>query len=179
SGKGDVEQTEKVLTEQTKLKILDPQGNALKDSDEKKTTSFVYKETILEKPDGKKKATRLSRHYDKAEVTKEGKAQTRSYQGKTVLIEKKDGKYHFSIEGGDEVKAEEAQELNKEFNKEMDVDKDWTQLMLPKKAVKVNESWKIDGAVFAKDLEKEFGGAMQIDAAKMVATGKLLKAHKK
>src|SRR5262249_14792430 len=83
SGKGHVEQTEKVLPEQTKLKILDPQGNALKDSDEKKTTSFVYKETILEKPDGKKKATRLSRHYDKAEVTKEGKAQTRSYQGKT------------------------------------------------------------------------------------------------
>src|SRR5262249_47323679 len=66
--------------------------------------------------------------------------------------------------------------LDQEFNREKDLVRQ--SILLPKKAVKVNESWKIDPQMIIKKRERDYEG-VKIDADKTVATGKLLKAYQK
>ena len=71
-----------------------------------------------------------------------------------------------------------AEVLAKEFaNKGKDDEIDFETLFLPKQAVKVNDTWKQDMDLIAKDFNKDEG--MQIDASKSSGTGKLLKTYKK
>src|SRR4051794_23339335 len=98
------------------LKIADNNGNPLKDEAKKTEKTFVYRETVLARK-GTARPTRLKRAYQKAELTANGETKALPYQGKTLLIEKKDGKYAFHIEGGDELTGDDAKHLDEEFNK--------------------------------------------------------------
>src|SRR5262249_26891361 len=91
--------------------------------------------------------------------------------------EKKDGKYHFQIEDGKELTGKDVEHLDREFNKERDTQLDFNRLILPKKAVRVKESWAIDVAALAKDLEKLT--YLEIDAGKSSAKGKLIRVYRK
>ncbi|MBY0527121.1 MAG: hypothetical protein K2R98_27245 [Gemmataceae bacterium] len=175
SAKGDVNQVEKSSSEQTQNKIVDDQQKSLQDKTEKKAESYAYRETILER-DGDKPPTRLRRAYEKASVTTDGKTTELPYQGKTVLIEKKDGKFRFEIEGGKELTGEDAAYLSKEFNKKNDDELDFERAILPKKAVAVGETWKIDMEPLGKDFEK--ATMLPMDLGKCTGTGKLVKAYK-
>src|SRR5262249_54017869 len=97
-------------------------------------------------------------------------------QGKTLFIEKKDGRFQFRIEGGEVLEGKEAEELNEEFNKG-DFRKLTTEHFLPRKAVKLNEVWKYDVAALAKAFSGD--GKIDIDEAKSTGMGRLTKAYMK
>jgi hypothetical protein len=159
------------------VKVTDLNNNLLKEQVEKKAKDYVYVETTLERQ-GKQKATKLKRKYEKAVVTRDGKTTTLPYQGKTVLIEKKGGKYEFRVEGDEELTGAAAEELNKEFNKKGKLNDEMLEkLLLPGKAVKVGETWKVDAGQIEKALGE--GAEMEFTPGKTKATGKLLKAYKK
>jgi hypothetical protein len=175
SVQGDTIQVEKKSTERSSVKFTDSQGNNLQNKEENKTQHLVYRETVLQKQAGERKPRKLQRHYDKAEVKIGDDTRKLPYDGKTVLIEKKGGSYGFQIEGGDELTGKEAEELDHEFNKQGDAPADFNKLMLPKKPVRVGESWSFDMKALIRDLEKS--APMEFDAASAKGSAKLIKAY--
>lgn len=127
---------------------------------------FVYVETIIEKPDPKKKATKLTRKYEKAELTKDGRPIPMSFVNKTVTIEKKDGAYAYTIDGKS-LPGHEVALFKREFADESDsaIEDE----LLPGRAVQLNEEWSVDAVKafnkkssdnpFGFDVEKAKGGA--------------------
>jgi hypothetical protein len=179
SSKGDITQRKNEESEASHAKVEGPDGKVINEEKKSKTTIEEYKETILAKEKGKR-ATKLRREYSKAILKANDKEKTLPYDGKTLLIEKKGDKYHFTIEGGEEVKGEDAQSLNQMFNNRVD-DSDNEQLekaFLPKKPVAVNDMWKIDPEELVKALAKG-KQALPVDQSKVTGTGMLLRAYKK
>jgi hypothetical protein len=178
SAKGSWTREQKTEDNLESTKVSDNNGKTL--DEKKKTTKLVsvYDQTVLERPDPKKKATALKRTYEKAVVTTEEGTKDLPYQGKTVIIEKKDGKYHFKYENGGEITGDAAKWLDKEFNREKEEsDIDYEELMLPKMAVKTGETWKIPMDELVKAFEKD--SKMTTHADKCTGTGTLVKAYKK
>src|SRR5262249_14419819 len=164
-------------TEQSAQQIkIDKDGNVLKEKEEKHGHTCAYRETVLEKKAGAKKAARLKRHYDKAVVTSDGELQTLPYEGKTVLIEQKGWRDALRVEGGREIKGPDAKFLDEEFNKKKAGGGDFEKLLLPGKAVKVGESWKIDPALVNKGLQA--GSGMELDPDKTSATAKMEQGYR-
>jgi hypothetical protein len=181
SAKGDVTKVEDVDESTTAVVATDGAGTKLVDQKEKTSKTNIYQETILEKKEGDDKSTSIKRAYEKARnLPKDGKEETRVYEGKTVLIDKKGDKYQFMIEGGKEITAKEAEDLDKSFNKKGPTDEEMEQYLLPGKAVKVGESWKIDADKMLKELMKdEKETVIAFDSAKTEASGKLLEVYEK
>jgi hypothetical protein len=155
-------------------------GKTIKQADAKKEL-VKYRQTIIEQEAGQR-PTKLSRVYEQAVTVKpDGKTiiKEEAYHGKTLLIEKKDGKPTFQIEGGAALSAKEAAGLAKEFAKKGDPAQDW-ELAAPKKPVAVGDSWKIE----KKGIKKLIGAdeddeTIVADFDKATGTGKLVKAYKK
>src|SRR5262249_15416733 len=63
-------------------------------------TRLVYTETILAKPAGALRPTKLKREYKQAEVNRFGKPNPMAIANKTVLIEKSGEKYTFTLDKG-------------------------------------------------------------------------------
>ena len=135
----------------------------------------IYTEEILEKKDGDRKATKLTRTYTAAEKTEKGETTKSVYAGETVLIEKKGDKYEFSVKGK-ALKEDEAPELFKSFNKD---DEPQSEDFLPKDAVKVGDTWKVAADKTEKMFKALGEEKMKLDAKKSTVTGKLLKVYKK
>ncbi len=177
AAKGLVEQTEKTENTTEHMKVADNNGNALKDETKKKSFHYIYRQTVLEMKPGVEKPTKLKRQYEKAVVTEEGKTTKLPYEGKMVLIEKKDGRYTFRIEGDEELTGEDAKRLDEEFNKKKEIsEKELERLVLPPGPVKVNETWKIDPKNLIKAFRLE---SMELNLEKSTATGKLTRAYRK
>ncbi len=158
-------------TEKGTLKETDPDNKVLKDVKGERIVESVYVETVLESGDRTPK--KYKRTYEKATRSIDGKATATSYEGKTIVFELKDGKYAVTAEGDAKIKAEDLAELTRkadESNEEA-----LEKLLLPKKAVKVGETWTVD----AKELAKEFGGEEAVDTAKSKFEGVLSKAYEK
>lgn len=175
SAKGDVGQLTKDETEDNNVTVSKG-GQVLQQMKNARKETVKYKEEIIEKEQGKP-ATKLRRTYDKAVATVDGKDMDLPYNGKVLLIEKKDGKYSFQIEKGDVLKEKDVPGLVKEFSKDDDEEK-IQELFVPKKAVAAGDTWKIDKDALKALLGKDTGG-IKFDADKATATGKLLKAYKK
>jgi hypothetical protein len=180
--KGAVFTQHKQSSEESSVKIEGPDGKLLQEKNDTRKATEEYKETILEKEKGKK-ATKLRREYIKAVLKINDNEKELPYQGKTILIEKKeDGKYHFTIEGGAELKGKDAEELNRAFNKEGGSDSDEDALekaILPPKPVKVNGTWTIDADAIVKSIQRSTKQTLPVDKSKTEGKGKLLKAYKK
>jgi hypothetical protein len=165
-------------TEAERIKVSDSANNVLDEKTKNTVLSEVFDQTVLERPDAKKKPTALKRTYTKATVKVEDDTEVLPYQGKTIVIEYKDGRYHFRYEGGAAIEGDDAKYLDKEFNKEQtDDDLNFETMLIPPKAVSVGEAWKVDVAGLLKALTKE--GKMTADAEKSTGTGKLVKVYKK
>jgi hypothetical protein len=172
--KGDVTRASDTGTETGKMSFSVGGKSQAKDEDKKK--SMVFKEEILEKEPGKR-AAKMQRTYEKAEMTANGKKITPSFIGKPMLIERAGKEYHFTV-AGKKLEGDDLAFMKEEFKeKEKDAESKLEQLMLPKQPVAVNETWKLDVAA----LQKEFGedSGMTIDLAKSTGAGKLIKAYKK
>lgn len=175
AAKGDKTRSDKQVTETKMLKVKDSQGNVLQEKNETVVEKSAYQDTVLEKPPEESRPTRLRRTYDLAEVTKGDDKQTLPYHGKTVLIEKKGERYQFQIEGGEELTGDAAQFLEKEFNRKQK-EFDFEKLVIPKKPVRVQESWELDIDALCKELENTNGADVDRDKCKAIAT--LVKAYK-
>jgi hypothetical protein len=152
-------------------KVSDSDGKVLDDG--KKHTEKqdeVYTETVLAK--GDKEATKYKRTYEKAARTRDGKAEARSYEGRTVLFEKKGDKFTVTAEGDKPLSKEDLEELARKAN---DVDSSRDEIFLPGKAVKVGDTWTVKG----EDLVKTLGKAGNLDPKNSSAEGKLAKVYKK
>src|SRR5207249_2329609 len=135
----------------------------------------VYRETVLDRQPGQRRPTRLRRQYEKAVVWTEGKQTVLPYQGKTALIESREGVYVFSIEGGRPLADEADRLLDREFNREDDLD--LQRLILPERAVRLDQAWTIDMTPIAGAWERNT--MMRVDAAKSTGTGRLTKVYQK
>lgn len=169
------DRTKTVSTEAGDVRFkLEVMGQEL-DKGEKKTVRHTFTEEIIEKPAGSKKPTKLTRAYEVAGYTKDGKRTTHDYQGKTVLIEKKGEKYVFTANDA-EIAGDDAEELESEFNKKDDVPLEDEDLM-PDKPVAVGGTWTVDPKKITAAFES--GGPFTLDAGKTKVTGKLVKVYEK
>lgn len=159
----------------TRMKLTDDNQNALKEDDNTKKKTIIYRETILELPKGEKRPTKFKREYRKAQETEKGETKTLGLEGKTIVFEKILGRYEFSLVGGGELPEEERKKLDEQLNRP---DRgDLEKALMPGKAVKVGEEWKIDAGVLAKAMQLD--GKMQMHREQTRAVGKLVKVHKK
>jgi hypothetical protein len=175
-GLGDKTRTVATSDFKVEFKVLDTDNNVVMEAQETKTNKFVFREVGLERAASGADLVKVKRHYEHAERTVKGVRETLPYQGKTVLIEKKDGKFEFRIEDGEVLEGKDAQELIEEFNKG-GLRKLISEHFLPRKAVKVDDSWKFDVAPLAKAFMAD--GKTEIDETKSTGKGRLLKAYTK
>jgi hypothetical protein len=171
-GAGDTVLVERTENFQSQTRLSED-GKPVVERDEKTTQTFVYRETVVERAEGAARPVRLRRAYEKAQVKNGDRTEDLPYQGKTLLIDKKDKKYRFQIEGGDELKGADARLLDSEFEDDLDV----PALCLPAKAVAVDDTWNIDLRPLIKSFEKS--SQLQVDAGKAVGTAKLLRVYPK
>jgi hypothetical protein len=142
----------------------------------KSSRKVAYTEVVLEKKDGDKRPTKLTRAYTADEKTEKGKTTKAGYVGQTVLIEKKGAKYAFSVDGKALTEAD-APDLFKKFDR---LDKEpENEDILPEKPVKVGDSWTVSADKNERLFKMFDGDQMKIDTKKSSAAGKLLKVYKK
>jgi|GEM_PF-3437854 len=150
------------------------EGKSVKISELKSTETMSFTETILTKKPGEK-ATQLRREYTAAVLDQgDGKKKTLAFQGKKLLIERKEGGYEFRFEGGDLLEGESVDFLKNEFQMSDDL-ADPDTLLRPKKPVKVGETWMLDIAPIAKNYARTT--PVPLDQAKARGQGKLVKVY--
>ena len=132
----------------------------------------VYVSEALAVKDGEKKAVKIKRVYEKAEETKDGTTTKLPLDGKTVVIEKKGDKYTFVYDDGNAVDGKPLDGLDKEFNKKDDDIDDF----IPRRPLKVGETWKMDTDKLVKAMGKG-KDAFEMDKKKVTGTGKLADAY--
>jgi hypothetical protein len=159
----------------TTTKVVDDQGNSQKALTDTRGKAFAYVESILQKPAGQAVPTALRRGYRKAVISWNDRTQTLAMDGLAVLIDKKDDKYEYRLEGGGKLTAEDIAELDLDFNKRAFnfLDQD----ILPAKAVKLKDTWSLDGAVLLQGMSKDELQKFDRDKAKLNAT--LVKVYDK
>ncbi len=141
--------------------------------DEKETSTFRFKEEILE-VDAKGKPTKLQRTYTTADITRGGKREDLKLTGKSIIAEKKNDKFEFTTTDSKPLEASALEYLVSKFrnyDKEMSASD-----LFPEKPIKPGESWKIS----PDRLGRVMGDSgLTLDPEKSTGTGKLLKAYEK
>jgi hypothetical protein len=149
-------------------------GAVLLDQSRSLVYQASFRERVLQRRAGERKPTKLRRAYDKAVAIQDGKEEPLPYQGKTLTIEKNKS-YTFKPDGGEALTGPAALWLEREFNRGEVFDPQ--QLLLPKQPVRLNETWQLDLAGLARDLETATG--MQIDGKTSTGTGQLTRVYQK
>jgi hypothetical protein len=152
-----------------KVKVTDEDNNVLKDETKKESKEEVYTEKTLKVEKGK--VIKFQRAYDRARETKGKKDTVHPYEGRTVVFERDGDKFNASVQGKPDLDDEVLEKLGKDATRSQ---KSKQEAILPKKAVKVGETWKITG----KDVSALFADPT-IDSDKAKGIGKLLKVYKK
>jgi hypothetical protein len=140
--------------------------------DESGTKNIVYVDEIITAGEGDAKPVKLKRTYEKYDVTKSGKDEAGGPPLNTaILIEKKGEKYQFTI-NNKPVNFGLSAQLSAEFDQTGPRLED---ALLPGKAVKTGDTWKVDGGKIAS----WFGptGKAVVDADKSVINAKLVKTY--
>lgn len=170
---GDKTKVTKAGTEAVKYAFVVMGRNQTRD--DKKGTKFVYAEEVVERPAGARRPTKLVRTYETAERTTDGKTEKLPYDGKKVTIELKGKKYAFTVDGED-IPPADAEDLEREFNRESE-GATRHQDFMPKKPVALNEVWAVDTDIVVKSFEAQAPFRLDKDTTKV--TGKLTKVYDK
>jgi hypothetical protein len=128
------------------MKFMDASGKLLNEI-KPKTKEAVYTQTILERKKGNEPTHKFKRVYEKATEAEEGKTKTFSYQGRTVVFERKDGKYWVGVAGKQPVEAKDLDTLIEKANDEPGRGAERDKAITPAKAVAVGDSWSVDPKV--------------------------------
>jgi hypothetical protein len=171
-GEGETVLVERTMTTVNGVKQFDSDGKATADESKKTVLTLVYRETYLAR-EGKKAPTRIRQEYEKATLSGGDQPLDLPFHGKTVLIEKKDGDYHYTFDGGKELTDEEAECID--FTPQ-EAGKAQGERRLPASAVAVKDSWQIDMKPYVARAE---GGPFVLDEPKASGTGVLQKTYSK
>ena len=172
--KGEISQASDRMTESSKIAYI--VMGAVQPMDQCTIRTSKFREEVLEKEPGKR-ATRIRRIYQKAELHKNGQKTVPGFLGKEVLIERTADGYKFGVDGKAPT-GDDAAFLTDEFkDKKSDDETKLEKVLFPKAPVAVNETWKPDLAEIAKEIG--LSDAMTIDLARSSARGKLSKAYQK
>jgi hypothetical protein len=152
------------------VKVLDAGGKLLREQKPNEAEEEAYTETVLEA--GGKHPKKYQRVYEKAQRGEAGKLRPRSYQGRTVLFELRDGQYVVRAVGTPALAPADLKDLTTKANDQLKSSPD--ELFLPKKPVAVGDSWDAD-----KKLLPELARGDELDLGKSAGRAKLLKAYAK
>jgi hypothetical protein len=167
------DKTRQVVDEETTTTTAIDANGQKQNKVEKKTAKYVFVEEVLVKPAGAKKPTKLSRAYETAEATTDGAKKTLSFQGKTVVIDKKGTRFEFTVDGKP-LPEDDAKTFAQEFGKGDGPD---DEDLLPTKPVSAGMTWTPNLEKLVPLMAKE----MPFDLAKTgnTAAGKFHKAYPK
>lgn len=139
------------------------------------TTTKVFRATFVDEfvvpLDAGGARERLIRTYEKYEASLDGKAQPAPPLNTAITIEKKDGKYAYTVDGKP-LPGEVVAVLESEFSRKQGMRGD---NVAPGKPVKPGDAWNLDPAAVFKGYGGEGKVPLALDKATM--TGKLLKAE--
>ena len=175
AAEGEYLHIKKSTTETLKVKVADEKGKVLVDKNKVTTKEREYKEMIYKRAAGKPIAKRRV-EYIKAEILVDKNKRTIALQGNTFFVERLDGdRFKYTYLNNLPVPGDLEVELGSDFGKNEDVD--LGEILLPKAAVKVGESWNLD----MPKLIKKFAGdtGMEVNADSSTGTGVLVKAYQK
>lgn len=159
----------KVTEEESSLTVTAFQANGKEQKKEDRGSKLlVYTEETVTPGDGPgKRPLKLTRTYQKVSITKNGKGEDAGAVGKPVVIEKRDGKYQFAVDGA-KLTGPLAAELEKAFNR---ADGPGARALFPTEPVRPGAAWKIDPKKALADLP----GEMKFDLDRATAGGSLVK----
>jgi hypothetical protein len=126
------------------LKTLSSDGKVLKEDRRSTVKEEVFFETTLER--GAKRPVRFKRTYEKATIMTGDRTVSRSFEGRTVFFELKEGKYQARVEGDRPLRQADLDELTRKANER---DDELDDVFLPARAVEVGERWSIDSKALA------------------------------
>jgi hypothetical protein len=152
------------------MKIFDADGKLLNEAPAK-GLERAYALTVLTRK-GNAPPEKYKRVYTKATETQGGKARALSYQGRTVVFEKKGGTFRVGVVGAPPLDEKDLDKLIEKANDDTDGLQD--RLITPTKAVAVGDRWAIDPKAFEALLK---GAEVDLKASR--AEGKLVKAYTK
>jgi hypothetical protein len=150
-------------------KVTDADGNVVKDVKYQESYEVEYTETTIEK--GGKAPKKFKHFYRKVRVDKGKGAVAEPHEGKVIVYQLKDGKYHASVEGKDELPEKELALLAKEADNVCRGSVDT--VFLPGRAVKVGETWSVPGKKLATS------SLGDLDPARSKGEARFVKAYKK
>lgn len=167
------DRTRQVIEEESTTATAAEKNGQKQNKVEKRSTKYVFTEDVLEKPAGAKKPTKLSRAYETAEVTTDGAKRPLSFQGKTVVIEKKGTAFTYTANGLPII-GDDANIFASEFGKGDGPD---DEDLLPGKPIAAGGTWTPNLEKLVPLMAKE----MPFELAKTgnMASGKLFKSYKK
>lgn len=176
-GEGDVILVAKNDTVKGKFKIEDNKGKVLLDQTTNTEEIAEFKATIV-KREGTKRATKLEREYTKFQLKDGDDTRDLLERGKHIIVERDGDKYTLTYKGGEAVGGLPAATLMKEFGRKRESSDVLEKLMLPKIAVKVGDTWKLDMEAVLRELAPP-DAEVEYHNAKATGTGKLVKTYKK
>jgi hypothetical protein len=175
AGQGVSLLVEKEETQLKQVQVLDRTGKPLQERRDDRTDTVVYRETVLAKDPGLDRPTHLQRKFERAERQVGGRIIPIPVRGKTVAIDKKDGRYQFRYADGEALPAEALPALDNEFNSGLHEELNFEKLVLPAGPVHVGDTWDLDRARIVTVLGKLT--SMEIDAEHATAKATLVKVR--
>jgi hypothetical protein len=153
------------------IRVLNSDGKVVQENKPVEVSEEQYTTTILEMGDNW--PTRYRRVYDKAVFGNGTESKQRSYQGRSILFEFRQGKFNLKVEDKGMVSKGDLHALAVRAAGEVFSGLD--EVFLPGRAVKIDESWPVDGKV----LMRGFGDNGKLDLAKSSGQAKLVKVYSK
>jgi hypothetical protein len=151
----------------------DPTGKVLKDERIKGRQTLIFTRTVLAVSDKSKFPTQMRQEYERAEKTDNEKTVQFGIHGKTVIIEKKDGRWQSRYEDGEELDLKDALVVSPQDEGGIEM---FNELLLPKTPVNVGAPWALDVAVARRMEQASF--LFRLDTEKFVGTGKLARVYR-
>lgn len=116
----------------------------------------------------------ISTDYVLAQAGSTDKLEKLSYEGRTVISQRKGGVTRFGVVGAPELDRKDLGDLIRRGNRlKAATDAEEDRLMLPTKAVAIGEEWTIDVKAFSESI-----ASIEVDLKASKCTGKLLKVTK-
>ncbi len=135
----------------------------------------AYTHTTVKK--GEPRPTAYERTYRTAQRSVDGKKEKRSYAGRTIVFDQKEGQYRVLVEGKPDLPPGDLRDLSRQANpdRKRGEPSPFAVLgaLLPARAVKVGETWTLSGEA----LGKLPGGAL-FDAGRSKGQGKLVRVYR-
>src|SRR5258708_4637408 len=153
--------------------MFDANGKVVKEN-ELPNQQTVYSLTILERKKSDTPAGKYKRVYEKATKSEDGKSKARSYQGRTIVFERKDSEYWVGVVGKPPLDNKDLNELIEKANEDSPSAIEGDKAITPTKPVAVGDHWTIDPKAIGS-LLKNFS----LDPKESRAEAKLIKVYTK